>query len=236
MRSELDWIVLKALDKDRDRRYATAEALAADLQNYLDGEAVEARPPTRRYRLRTFARRNRAALTAAAILTIVLLTATATSAWQAVRLSRATRVAEQERRASQGVAEFLTRTLEQADPWQGGGRAVTVLQAVDAADRALDGELGDEPVVRAQLRSVIGGVRANLGKADPAVVAAVRDAYGDLKSRLGEDNAVVLRAGVRLADVLQLGGDAGASLALLDALLPRLTRVLGVAATERSRQ
>src|SRR5215203_4406932 len=73
VRGELDWIVMKALDKDRNRRYETANGFAADVQRYLADEAVQACPPSMGYRFRKFARRNRAAvLTAAAILFVLL--------------------------------------------------------------------------------------------------------------------------------------------------------------------
>src|SRR5437899_12077235 len=68
MRGELDWIVMKTLEKDRDRRYETAGALAADVQRYLKDEPVEACPPSGWYRFRKFARRNRARLITAAVL------------------------------------------------------------------------------------------------------------------------------------------------------------------------
>ena len=61
MRGELDWIVMKALEKDRNRRYETANGLAMDLQRYLADEPVQACPPSTVYRLRKFARRNKAA-------------------------------------------------------------------------------------------------------------------------------------------------------------------------------
>ena len=68
MRGELDWIVMKALEKDRDRRYETANGLARDIERYLHDEPVEACPPTAGYKLRKFARKHKAGLaTAAAI-------------------------------------------------------------------------------------------------------------------------------------------------------------------------
>ena len=67
VRGELDWIVMKALEKDRNRRYETASAFAADVRRYLNDEPVEACPPSASYRLRKFARRNRAAVAAAAV-------------------------------------------------------------------------------------------------------------------------------------------------------------------------
>src|SRR5438105_6579142 len=73
-RGELDWIVMKALEKDRNRRYETASAFAADVQRYLHDEPVQARPPSTWYRLRKFARRNRAGvLTAASVALGILL-------------------------------------------------------------------------------------------------------------------------------------------------------------------
>ncbi len=89
MRGELDWIVMKALEKDRDRRYETANGLAADLRCYLDDEAVHACPPTAAYRLSKFAKKYRVALATACAFLAVLVGATVISVWQAVRADRA---------------------------------------------------------------------------------------------------------------------------------------------------
>ena len=85
LRGDLDWIVMKALDKDRSRRYETANDFAADLFRHLDGEPVEARPPSTAYRLRKAARRYRTAAMMTAVVAIALLGATGTSTWFAVR-------------------------------------------------------------------------------------------------------------------------------------------------------
>ena len=89
MKGELDWVVMKALEKDRTRRYETANALARDLQRYLADEVVEARPASSGYRLRKFARRNRAALATTATIGLLLIAGIAVSTWQAVRARRA---------------------------------------------------------------------------------------------------------------------------------------------------
>lgn len=83
IRGELDWIVMKALDKDRTRRYETANGFAMDVQRYLAGDRVLAVPPSSAYRLRKFLRRNRGATIAASVVTLVLLTGTVATAWQA---------------------------------------------------------------------------------------------------------------------------------------------------------
>jgi serine/threonine protein kinase len=89
VRGDLDWITMRALEKDRTRRYETASGLARDLQRYLADEPVEACPPSAGYRLRKFARKHRAALATAAALALLLVAGTAVSAWQAVRARRA---------------------------------------------------------------------------------------------------------------------------------------------------
>src|SRR5262249_57896749 len=89
VRGELDWIVMKALEKDRRRRYETANDFAADIRRYLDDEPVAACPPSASYRFSKYARRNRAALTTATLVALALITGTAVSTWQAVVAARA---------------------------------------------------------------------------------------------------------------------------------------------------
>ncbi|TWU28784.1 serine/threonine protein kinase [Novipirellula artificiosorum] len=76
LRGDLDWLIMKALAKERDRRYQTASAVAADVQRYLDGEAIEARPPSTRYRLSKFVRRNRSSVVAGLLVSLILVGAT----------------------------------------------------------------------------------------------------------------------------------------------------------------
>jgi len=83
VRGELDWIVMKALEKDRSRRYETASGLALDIQRYLGGEAVVAAPPSRSYRVRKFVRRNKGPVTAGAAVAAALLIGVVAFAWQA---------------------------------------------------------------------------------------------------------------------------------------------------------
>ena len=99
VRGELDWIVMKAIEKDRTRRYETANGFARDIERYLAGDPVEAGPPSASYRLRKYARKHRAALVTAAAFAALLATAAAVSTWQAVRATVAERhaLAEAER-------------------------------------------------------------------------------------------------------------------------------------------
>src|SRR5262245_39912851 len=85
VRGDLDWIVMKALEKDRARRYETLSALAADVRRFLNSEPIEARPPSPLYRFRKLAKRNKVALTTASFVVMALLVGTVVSVWQATR-------------------------------------------------------------------------------------------------------------------------------------------------------
>src|SRR5260221_471567 len=93
IRGDLDWIVMKALEKDRTRRYETANGLAADIQRHLSNEPVVARPPSNLYRFQKMVRRNKLAFAAAAAISTVLVLGVVVSTWQAIRATRAEREA-----------------------------------------------------------------------------------------------------------------------------------------------
>ncbi|HWB11201.1 MAG TPA: protein kinase [Pirellulales bacterium] len=95
LQGELDWIVMKALEKDRQRRYESAGAFAADVQRYLDDEPVAACPPSTAYRLRKYVRRNKTALTTALVVSTALLAGTVLSLWQALEATNARKLADE---------------------------------------------------------------------------------------------------------------------------------------------
>ncbi len=113
LRGELDWIVMKALEKDRTRRYATANDLAADITRYLHDEPVAACPPSAWYRFAKTARRHRAALVASALIAMALIAGTGVSVWQALRARSAEQRAEARyEQARQAVDEMYTQFAE----------------------------------------------------------------------------------------------------------------------------
>jgi tetratricopeptide (TPR) repeat protein len=149
VRGELDWIVMKCLEKDRNRRYETANAFAQDVQRYLNDEPVQACPPSSWYRCRKFARRNRAQLTVAAALTLLLLGA-GILAWHADRQAAQRRAdAEQQKRdelARRGRnAEAIAVLLDQCEDALRADRADRAGVALSAAERRA-GEGGAEPL------------------------------------------------------------------------------------------
>jgi serine/threonine protein kinase/tetratricopeptide (TPR) repeat protein len=120
VRGELDWIAMKCLEKDRNRRYETANGLARDVERYLHDEPVQACPPSAGYKLRKFARKYRAILRIAAVFVVFLVLAAAVSTWQAVRATLAERraLAERDRAeasfhtARDAVDQFFTQVSE----------------------------------------------------------------------------------------------------------------------------
>ncbi len=107
LRGDLDWIVMKAMEKDRRRRYETAAEFAADLRRYLSEEPIEARPPSPLYRFRKFARRNRVMLTTASLVISALVLGTTVSTWQAIRATSAQAEANELREEAVDFAERL---------------------------------------------------------------------------------------------------------------------------------
>jgi tetratricopeptide (TPR) repeat protein len=176
VRGELDWIVMKCLEKDRTRRYESPSALAGDVMHYLADEPVAASPPSTLYRFRKFVRRNRTLVTASALLLLVLVGGIVTSTYFAIRAAReraeAQRQAQEASRQTQisdAVAAFQSDMLGSADPGKLLGDKVTVLQAVSAAEKELDaGKLKSQPLVEAAVREMIGNTLRSLGRFNDA--------------------------------------------------------------------
>jgi serine/threonine protein kinase/WD40 repeat protein len=140
-RGELDWIVLKALDKDRNRRYDTASALAADVQRYLNDEPVAACPPSRWYRLRKAVRRNRGLVLAGTLVALALVGGTAAATWGLVRATEAEAVARAEaQHKDQALAEAHEQSfrslLNEAHAVRFSGRMGQRHDSLDAIARA----------------------------------------------------------------------------------------------------
>ncbi|CAN5505103.1 hypothetical protein BH09PLA1_BH09PLA1_33350 [soil metagenome] len=146
VRGELDWIVMKALEKDRQRRYETANGLAADINRYLSGEAVQAAPVSTVYRLKKFVRRNKGLVTAAGAVAAALLIGVIGFAWQAsIARHQRDRAVVAEKDAKQRAAEltavsdFQAKMLSQIDATDAGIRLMDSIRAKFAAALAKGG-------------------------------------------------------------------------------------------------
>ena len=175
---DLDWIVMKAIEKDRTRRYETANALALDIQHYLADEPVSASPPGAAYLLRKYARRHRAALRVAAVIALLLVAGTVTSVLLAIRASNALEQVKRERDLKQDTVRFTTQMLQSPDPARG-DRNITVARVLNLAALEIETTFAGQPERQAGVRSVIGGSYAALGIADKALPLqeAARDFY-----------------------------------------------------------
>jgi serine/threonine protein kinase len=238
VRGDLDWVVMKALEKDRDRRYETAAAFARDVERFLDGDPVEAGPPSRAYRLRKFARKHRAGLATAAAFALLLVGATAVSTWQAWRATRAERLAEsrlsetrkaqaatqralkesEEARAqAEAVSAFLTQAFRSPDPGQE-GRQIKVADLLDRAVETLDKSFTGSPATKGALLDALGETYHGLGLYDKAIethgkARALREAT------LGPDHPDTLRSRNYLANAYQFAGRNAEAIALHEATL-----------------
>ena len=137
IRGDLDWIVMKCLEKDRTRRYETANGLAADIKRYLSDEPVTAGPPTKGYVLRKFVRRNRGMVLAGGAVLVALVLGLVCSIWQAVRATRAEHLAEERFEEAEAITKFLTKVFESPDPARN-GRTITVAESLGAAAGRLE--------------------------------------------------------------------------------------------------
>ncbi len=211
LRGDLDWIVMKCLEKDRSRRYETASALAQEIERFLHNDPVLAGPPTLPYRLRKFAMRNRTAVIAAAGITAALLVGLTVSVIGLVSAVHSRDVAEDQRKIAQASARkaeavnrFLQEMLASADPRNSLQRDISVRSALDVAVAKLDaGSLDQQPDVAAAVRLTIGRTYAELAQFDVAIkqVDAAVDAYRRLSGTDGLDYANAL---VQRGEVLQL--------------------------------
>ncbi len=233
LRGELDWIVLKAIEKDRARRYESAEAFAADVRRYLAGEEVTAAPPSAAYRLRKFVRRNRGFVAAGGAVAATLVAGIVAFAWQAgvARTERddaivARHTAEVERKRSEAVAGFMESVFEGIDPDEQSGRAgslkdqfVARLDAVSSDLAKLDGD----PLGRARLATALVKPLYSLGEYEKAI-ALCREALAIRVAELGESDPLTEGVELTLASTLTHAGRHDEALAVAERIRDRRLR------------
>jgi eukaryotic-like serine/threonine-protein kinase len=249
VKGELDWIIMKALEKDRRRRYETVNGLTSDIQRYLRDEPVTAAAPSRAYRLRKYVRRNKATLTAVTLVALALALGTALSTWQAVRATRAERRAlaeRDEKEQARGVAaagaarerqardaeaaqrrqledsiDLITRTFERRIPASMLGNPEWFEQHMDAEYRRND----LSPNVKAFLLESEAGLAGT--SAEERTVRLLKEAR-ELRARSsGEDDPKTLRDTAVLAIVHLSRGEWPEALPLAEELFNRRRAKLG---------
>jgi serine/threonine protein kinase len=156
LRGDLDWITLKALEKDRTRRYDSASELAADIERHLHDEPVEASPPSKVYRLTKFVRRHRIGAGTSVVFVLLLI---AFATFMAVERTRADREAETARQ----VSDFLVELFRVSNPSEARGNSVTAREILDKGAEKIERELAGQPIVQGRLMNTMGRAFLGLG-------------------------------------------------------------------------
>ena len=214
LRGDVDTIVLKALKKKPEERYATVYELAEDIERHLDDLPVRARPDSRWYRIRKFVARHRLPVAASVAVVLALVVGVLVATWQA-------RVAFEERDRAEEVKEFITSIFREADPYV----ATEQLSAVDLleqAHRRIDERFEDRPELRVELLNMVGRSLIRLQdteRAEPVVTQAIDQA----RAHLGESHPQTIEARLMMPTIHRYRGRVDEMSREIEELLPILS-------------
>jgi eukaryotic-like serine/threonine-protein kinase len=225
-RGDIETIVAKALEKDKTRRYASANSLSADIRRYLDDQPISAKPASASYQLRKFARRHKALVAGAGAVFVVLCVGIVASTREAVRARRA-------EASAQAINNFLENDLlGQASAASQSGPAtkpvpnLTVRTALDRAAARVDGKFDKQPEVEAGIRDTMGVTYFDLGEY-PEARKQLERAAELYRSSLGAENPKTLQAVSSLGKVAERQGKYSEAESLLSHTVDIERRVLG---------
>ena len=205
LRGDLDWITMKALEKDRARRYGAPSELAADIRRYLNHEPIVTRPATTTYRLRKYARRHHVAVVVTAGLVLLLAAFSVLQAFQLRRITRERDRATHERDRATRITDFMTGMFKVSDPSEARGNNVTAREILDKASKDMGTGLAKDPEVQAQMMQVMASTYLNLGLNARAHELA-KHALDARLSLLGPDDPKTLESMTQLGQVLDREG------------------------------
>ena len=233
LRGDLDWITMRALEKDRARRYGGAAELAADVRRHLGNQPVVAGPPSTWYRASKFVRRHRVGVAVAASLVALLVAFAATVGIQARRIAVERDRANREADVAKAVNDFLQNDVlaqasanQQARPDNTPDPELKVRTALDRAAVGIEGKFDKEPLVEAAIRQTIGTAYRDLGLY-PEAQRHVDRALALRRQALGERNPETLRTAKEVAFLHRRQGDYARAEALFVNVLETQRRVLG---------
>ncbi|HJQ98537.1 MAG TPA: serine/threonine-protein kinase [Candidatus Polarisedimenticolaceae bacterium] len=234
LKGDLDWITMKALEKEPHRRYAAVSDLAADLKRHLANQPVAAGPPSAAYKMRKFVKRHTVGVAASLALLVALVLGAIGTTVGMVRAVRAEGVARREAATSQRVADFLVGVFKVSEPNEARGRSVTAWELLQNAMTKIRGDLKEEPAVKARLMETMGLALRSLGL------------YGDSKGLL--QDSLDIRRGLpdgskkdlagnmsSLAGTLILAGDYKGAVPVLEEARSIQDQALAPADPERAR-
>jgi eukaryotic-like serine/threonine-protein kinase len=199
VRGDLDWIVMKALEKDRTRRYETVNGLARDIERHLEGEPVAACPPSQAYRAGKFIRKHRVAVSAGAVVVLALITGLVFALVGFAQARSASQRAQGQAAIAKAVNDFLLNDLlGQASPLESPDRDVKLLQVLDRAAEKITGRFTNQLLVEASIRQTIGRTYLRLGQ--PATAEEHLKRAAELRTQqLGPEHPETLESQWQLA-------------------------------------
>jgi serine/threonine protein kinase/uncharacterized protein HemY len=225
LKGDLDWIVMKALEKDRTRRYETANALALDLERYLHDEPVRARPPSTSYRMRKFIRRHSVGVTAASLVLVALILGIGGTTVGLIRTRRAELAARREAATAAQVSGFLVDLFQVSDPSEARGNSVTAREILGKGAARIRTDLQGQPDVQARLMHTIGKVYSELGLYPEA--RGLLEEAANTRERIGGESAELAETLAALGDLSTTQGQYEQAIPLLQRSLSLRERILG---------
>ncbi|MFQ5473051.1 MAG: tetratricopeptide repeat protein, partial [Dehalococcoidia bacterium] len=234
LRGDLDWIVLRCLEKDRTRRYATANELSADIRCHLCDEPVVASPPGATYRFRKLVRRNKGAFAAGTAIAVALVIGLTAATVGFVSAKRAQLRTAEEAERTRAVADFFKEMFGSVDPGQGGQSPVPITELkvedlLSTAEPRIAGSFHDEPLLEAEVRQTFARSYGALGRFDLAEAQSRRVLA--IRTRVqGEDHPDTLETTRRLAWAIWVDGgseEESEAIALLRLAVESGERALG---------
>ncbi len=228
LRGDLDTIVLKAIHPDPERRYGSAEQFSADLERFLEGRPVLARPDSLPYRTQRFVQRHVFGVAVTALAAVGGLVFVVLLARERTRALEAEQQARIEAGTATAVSDFLVSLFDVASPETGKDRGITAREMVDRGVARIRSELTDEPAVRGQLLFTLGSVYRELGRIDQAE-PLLREALDVRRQAFGASHPLVADTLGRLARIRLDRGDTAESLALYEQALEIRRAVSGPA-------
>ncbi len=237
VRGDLDWIAMKALAKERERRYASAVGLADDLERYLHHEPVSAGPPTAAYRLRKFVRRNRVQVASAGLVLLALGLGVVGTTLGLFEARRQQRIADDQRRQAEkrlsqvakmnDILGSIFRDLDPANAAKEGKPLTAVLgERLDRATAEIEGEATGDPLTVARMQMTLGLSQLGLGYPERAM-ALFTKARTTFTAELGPDHPETLWSMANLGVSYWLAGQNERALKLREETLPLQKAKLG---------
>ncbi|MHC4219287.1 MAG: protein kinase domain-containing protein [Planctomycetota bacterium] len=217
-RGDLDTIVAKALEKERDRRYQSATEVAADIRHYLTDEPIVARPASTFYQLKKFTQRNRVLVSGVAATFLVLVLGLITTLWQAVHARR-------EAENALIIKAFLGQTIGAAD-FVEAGRRLTAEEVLDRAVAQIPSQLGGRAEIEAEVRHLLGLGYASMSAMDKALTQ-LRAAHEIRRDILGPEHHATMETAHSMGETLHAHGRWAEAEEVLGEVVQARRRALG---------